>query len=68
MGFNVECHVGAGKPVQELVRLMSEFGADLVVLGAHGHRFLSDLIYGSTADALRHRISCSVLVVGKGLS
>ena len=66
MGFEVECHVGAGKPVSELSRFVSEFGADLVVLGAHGHRFLSDLIYGSTADALRHRISCSVLVVGKG--
>jgi manganese transport protein len=68
MGFEVECHVGAGKPVLELTRLVSEFGADLVVLAAHGHRYLSDLLHGSTADALRHRISCSVLVVGKGSS
>ena len=65
LGFTVTPFLGQGKPVPELARMIGEFGADLVVLGAHGHRFLSDLIFGSTADALRHRVKASVLVVAR---
>jgi manganese transport protein len=65
LGFTVTPFLGQGKPVPELARMIGEFGADLVVLGAHGHRFLSDLLFGSTADALRHRVKASVLVVAR---
>ncbi len=64
-GFSVSTFFGQGKPVRELTRLIREFEADLVVLGAHGHRFLLDLLFGSTADKLRHQIKASVLVVGR---
>ena len=64
-GFAVSAFIGHGKPVMELTRLITDFGADLVVLGAHGHRFWSDLLFGSTADKLRHQIKASVLVVGR---
>ncbi len=65
MGYTVRTYLGAGKPVPELVRMIESFEPDLVVLGAHGHRFFSDLLFGSTADSLRHRIRASVLVVAK---
>ncbi|NLH49708.1 MAG: Nramp family divalent metal transporter [Myxococcales bacterium] len=65
LGFAVSTMIGTGKPVPELTRMIAEFGADLVVVGAHGHRFLSDLFFGSTVDQLRHRIKATVLVVGK---
>lgn len=65
LGYTVSTYLGTGKPVPELVRMIGEFGPDLVVLGAHGHRFFSDLIFGSTADSLRHRIPASVLVIAK---
>jgi manganese transport protein len=65
-GFAVSTFIGHGKPVTELTRLITDFDADLVVLGAHGHRFWSDLLFGSTADKLRHQIKVSVLVVGRG--
>ena len=65
LGFEVECRLGVGNRVHELARMVTEFGADLLVLGVHGHRFFSDLLHGSTADALRHRVPCSVLLVGK---
>ncbi|MEW5765663.1 MAG: Nramp family divalent metal transporter [Acidobacteriota bacterium] len=65
LGFEVSTHLGVGKPVPELARIVNELGPDLVILGGHGHRFLSDLIHGSTADALRHRVKASVLVVGR---
>lgn len=63
-GFDVSTHLSAGKPVVTLARMVGTIQPDIVVLGAHGHRFLSDIIFGSTADALRHRIKASVLVVG----
>ncbi|MEJ2422470.1 MAG: Nramp family divalent metal transporter [Acidobacteriota bacterium] len=65
LGFQVRTMLGSGKPVPELARMVESFGADLLVLGAHGHRFILDLFFGSTADALRHRVSASVLVVAK---
>ena len=46
--------------------MVNSFDADLLVVGAHGHRFLSDLLRGSTVDALRHRVACNVFLVGKG--
>jgi len=34
-----------------------------VILGGHGHRGLSDMIYGTTVEALRHHTRASVLVI-----
>lgn len=66
LGFTATTHLGAGRPVPELVRLIGEANADLVILGAHGHGFFKDLLLGSTADRLRHRVAAHVLVVAKG--
>ena len=66
LGFAVETRLGVGKPVPELTRLVGEFAPEVVVVGAHGHGFLKDLLFGSTADALRHRIAASLFVVGRG--
>ena len=65
-GLTVTTRLGAGKRVQTLAKMINEERPDLVVLGAHGHRFLLDLVLGSTADALRHLVDASVLVVAKG--
>jgi len=65
LGFVVHIFLGSGKPVDELIRMIRDFEADLVVVGAHGHRFFADLIHGATVDKLRHRIEASVLIIGK---
>jgi manganese transport protein len=65
LGFVVRVFMGTGKPVDELIRMIRDFEADLVVVGAHGHRFIADLIHGATVDKLRHRIEASVLIIGK---
>ena len=65
-GFAVETALGMGHPVRELARLAGEFDADLVILGGHGHRWLRDLVLGTTADQLRHRVRAAVLVVPPG--
>lgn len=48
---------------KEIVRIVKESGADLLVIGAHGHSGLKDLIYGETTDAVRHELTIPVLVV-----
>jgi len=52
-----------GAPVDELTRAVEEEAVDLMVMGAHGHRILGDLLFGSTVDPLRHRVKIPVLVV-----
>jgi manganese transport protein len=43
--------------------LVHEFGADWLVMGAHGHTFFKDLIFGTTVDSVRHRVKIPVLIV-----
>jgi len=63
LGFEVDTALGAGDPARELARICDEAGVELVILGGHGHRGLADAIHGTTAEALRHRVKASVLVV-----
>jgi manganese transport protein len=63
LGFEVATGLGAGDPARELARLANDFDAELVILGGHGHRGFSDMIYGTTVESLRHRVRGSVLVI-----
>jgi len=61
-GYRASCRLGLGDPISELARLVEEEKVEAVVLGAHGHRGLTDLVYGNTASALRHRIGATVII------
>ncbi len=39
---------------------------DLLVLGTHGRRGVSKLIFGSIAQEISHHVSCPILTVGSG--
>ena len=62
-GFVAEGRLGFKNRSKEIVRLVKEANADMLVIGAHGHTGLKDLIYGETTDAVRHELSIPVLVV-----
>jgi manganese transport protein len=62
-GYNIETRLGFNQRAREIVRLVKESKADLLVLGAHGHSGLKDFIYGETVDAVRHEVKIPVLVV-----
>jgi len=62
---DVEVELGFGSPVRVLPEMVERHGVELLVVGSHGHRGLSDLLHGSTVDELRHRLNISVLVVGR---
>ena len=62
-GFIAEGRLGFKDRSKEIVRIVKEANADMLVIGAHGHTGLKDLIYGETTDAVRHELSIPVLVV-----
>ena len=53
----------SNKPSEEIVRVAREWKADLVVMGAHGHKGLSDMVFGTTINAVRHGLSVPLLIV-----
>ena len=53
-------------PKDEIVKLARQIHPDLIVMGAHGHRGVKDLIFGNTINGVRHEVSAPVLVVGEG--
>ncbi|MBL7856514.1 MAG: Nramp family divalent metal transporter [Cyclobacteriaceae bacterium] len=63
LGYHAEIRIGYGNPKRIIPKMVKEFNADLLVMGAHGHQFLKDLIFGTTLDAVRHRIDIPVLIV-----
>lgn len=62
-GFNVEAKVGFGSRSKEIVRLVKEADADMLVIGAHGHSGIKDFFYGETINSVRHELKIPVLVV-----
>ena len=55
-------HLVYGQPRQEIHRLASEQGCDLVIVGSHGRHGLA-LLLGSTANDVLHGAPCDVLAV-----
>lgn len=62
-GYKVVFKLGYGKPHKVIPGIIEEFNADLLVMGAHGHKALMDLILGSTVDEVRHNVAVPVLIV-----
>lgn len=67
-GFSVEWRLAKGDPATEIVRVARDENVDLVAMSTHGHRFLADLLHGSTADRVRHRVDVPVLLLKAGRS
>lgn len=63
MGYHAEMKIGYGNPKRKIPEMVKEFKADLLVMGAHGHNLVKDLIFGTTVDTVRHRVEIPVLIV-----
>lgn len=62
-GIPTQAQLACGNPVREIIRYVESTGCDLVAMGTHGHRGVSDVIYGATADPVRHRVDVPVLLL-----
>jgi manganese transport protein len=63
-GIAAELHVDYGvRPRAAIVKWARDHRPDLIVMGAHGHRLLSDLVLGATINAVRHEVDVPILIV-----
>jgi len=62
-GFEVSHVLAMGEPSDEIVKFTHEHKVDLIAMSTHGHRFIGDLLYGSTADKVRHLVDVPVLLL-----
>jgi manganese transport protein len=62
-GLVVTTRLGYQKRAKEIVRIVKEENAGMLVIGAHGHAGIKDLIYGQTVEAVRHELNIPVLVI-----
>lgn len=62
-GINTDADLAFGDPATEIVRWVGRKGCDLVAMSTHGHRFLADLFFGTTASRVQHNISVPVLLL-----
>lgn len=64
-GFHASGVLGFNNRVKEIVRLVKENNAEILVIGAHGHSGIKDVVYGHTVEAVRHELNIPVLVVNE---
>lgn len=62
-GFVCDAVLALGEPSDEIIKLARERSVDLIAMTTHGHRFISDILYGATADKVRHAVDVPVLLV-----
>lgn len=62
-GLKVSTELAMGDPATELIRLAEERGVDLLAMSTHGHRFLNDLVRGTTVSRVRHFVKIPVLLL-----
>jgi universal stress protein A len=61
--LTVTTELAMGDPATELIRLCAERNVDLIAMSTHGHRFLQDLLRGTTVDKVRHLVRIPVLLL-----
>ncbi len=62
-GFEADSVLAMGDPATEIIKLAETSRADLIAMTTHGHGFLGDVLYGSTADKVRHKVEVPVLLL-----
>ena len=63
LGYKAESTLGYRNRVKEIVRIVKESNADMLVMGAHRHSGLKDYIFGETIEDVRHALHIPVLIV-----
>jgi nucleotide-binding universal stress UspA family protein len=62
-GFDAESLLAAGDPAREITAAAEREQCDLIAMAVHGHRGIQDVLYGTTANAVRHSTMVPVLMV-----
>jgi manganese transport protein len=66
-GITVETSIShSASPRKAIIQYARAVAPDLLIMGAHGHGGLKDLIFGTTIDPVRHELSLPMLIVRPG--
>lgn len=60
-GYKSEIVLGYGRPYSAIPKLID--GCDLLVMGTHGHKTIKDILFGTTVESVRHKISIPLVLV-----
>ncbi|MGE6219540.1 Nramp family divalent metal transporter [Nubsella zeaxanthinifaciens] len=63
LGYESTPQIGFGGTAKAIAEISKTNELELLVMGAHGHKGLKDLIFGTTVDAVRHKVEIPVLIV-----
>ena len=62
-GLQVTSRLAMGDPATEIIKIAAQESVDLIAMSTHGHRFLADIIHGTTVDKVRHTVRVPVLLL-----
>jgi nucleotide-binding universal stress UspA family protein len=62
-GLTVEFRQLMGSAGRVICEFAESWGAELIVMGSHGHTGLKELLLGSVSNYVIHHTSCSILIV-----
>jgi universal stress protein A len=62
-GIPTDAELAYGEPAKEIVKWVKRKGCDLVAMSTHGHKFVADLVLGTTAFEVQHSLSVPVLLL-----
>jgi manganese transport protein len=62
-GYKVQLALGYKNRVKEIVRIVKQTDAQLLVMGAHRHHGWKDYFFGETIESVRHKVHMPVLIV-----
>lgn len=62
-GFKVDLNLLYGRPIDSITRIAKRKDVDLIAMTSHGQSGLDNVLYGSVASGLMHRLSCPFLLV-----
>jgi manganese transport protein len=63
LGYDSMPFIGFGSTAKAIAGISNENKLELLVMGAHGHKGLKDLIFGTTVDSVRHKVNIPVLII-----
>ncbi len=64
-GFKVITALGYRNRVKEIVRIVTEKDAQMLVMGAHKHQGWKDYLFGETIESVRHKLCIPILIVNE---
>ncbi|MCD0489593.1 Nramp family divalent metal transporter [Pedobacter sp. MC2016-14] len=63
LGYTAHPYIGFGSTAKSIAEISKKNKLELLVMGAHGHKGIKDLIFGTTVDSVRHKVSIPIFIV-----